>query len=446
MRNIIEQISRKIYRLLRNIGLLKEDKVRDNIRKADMLFGKDLEKALKTYYIKEISRSILIIVITLVIAISFVLFKFTKTKKDIILSRPDYGDDKEEVILYADKDKEELKIEVSPVMYNQKELQDIVTKLEEGIRTKLIGENEALDKVEKSLNLTEDTEYPGIYINWKCGNYEIVDRDGTIHNENIKEAINTYVTAEVFYEDKLCEYTYDITIVPSKEEKTDRYKLQQAIHELLENHPYEKEINIASNMDGIQLYIPDKWEKAWLYIGVLGIVVAILLWTKDLEEIKSKNKIRDIQLLKEYPNFVNKLVLLLGAGLSMKKIVYKLAEEYEYRRKKEETYYNYLYEELVITLHEMKTGVGEVTAYYNMGRRIGLPAYLKLVTMIVQNIKRSSVGLLAKLEEEEMVAFNNRKELAKKLGEEVGTKLLIPMVLQMAIVMVIIMIPAMLSL
>ena len=81
-----------------------------------------------------------------------------------------------------------------------------------------------------------------------------------------------------------------------------------------------------------------------------------------------------------------------------------------------------------------------------MGRRIGLPAYLKLVTMIVQNIKRSSVGLLAKLEEEEMVAFNNRKELAKKLGEEVGTKLLIPMVLQMAIVMVIIMIPAMLSL
>lgn len=446
MRKIVEQISKKIYRLLRDNGLLKEDKVRDNIRKADMLFGKDLEATLKDYYIKEISRTILIIVVTLVIAISFILFKSLQAKKDIVLLRPDYGDDKEEVILYADTDKEELKIEVLPVVYTQKALQDITSKLDEEIKTALLGENEALDKVEKSLNLAEDTAYPGIYINWKCGNYEIMDRDGTIHNENIREDVSTYVTAEVFYEDKLCEYTYDITIIPSKEGKTARYKLQQAIYKLLEKEPYKKEINIASSIDGIQLYTPDKWEKGWLYIGVLGIVVSILLWAKDLEEIKSKNKVRDIQLLKEYPNFVNKLVLLLGAGLSMKKIVYKLAEEYEYRRKKEENYYNYLYEELVITLHEMKTGAGEVTAYYNMGRRIGIPAYLKLVTMIVQNIKRGSVGLLAKLEEEEIVAFNNRKELAKKLGEEVGTKLLIPMVLQMAIVMVIIMIPAMLSL
>ena len=67
---------------------------------------------------------------------------------------------------------------------------------------------------------------------------------------------------------------------------------------------------------------------------------------------------------------------------------------------------------------------------------------MKFTNLLVQNLKKGSNGILAALRQEAKNAFEERRNMARKLGEEAGTKLLLPMMLMLGIVMVLIIIPA----
>lgn len=71
-----------------------------------------------------------------------------------------------------------------------------------------------------------------------------------------------------------------------------------------------------------------------------------------------------------------------------------------------------------------------------------MQAYIKLSTLLSQNLRKGSNELMKMLHQEVAEAFEQRKNLAKKLGEEAGTKLLVPMMIMLCVVMVIIMVPA----
>jgi len=62
-----------------------------------------------------------------------------------------------------------------------------------------------------------------------------------------------------------------------------------------------------------------------------------------------------------------------------------------------------------------------------------------------QNLKKGTKGLAQMLENESLEAFEERKNIAKRLGEEAGTKLLAPMAIMLIIVMIIVIVPALLS-
>lgn len=49
------------------------------------------------------------------------------------------------------------------------------------------------------------------------------------------------------------------------------------------------------------------------------------------------------------------------------------------------------------------------------------------------------------LNQEAISAFEDRKNMAKKLGEEAGTKMMLPMFLMLAVVLVMIIVPAFLT-
>ena len=91
---------------------------------------------------------------------------------------------------------------------------------------------------------------------------------------------------------------------------------------------------------------------------------------------------------------------------------------------------------------EMQAGVSEQTAYEHFGKRAGPREYVKLSTLLCQNLKKGSSTLLSRLEEEAIMAADGRIQSGKRLGEEAETKLLIPMVMLLSMVMLMIMIPA----
>ena len=93
-------------------------------------------------------------------------------------------------------------------------------------------------------------------------------------------------------------------------------------------------------------------------------------------------------------------------------------------------------------MNQMQAGISEKQAYEAYGKRMGEGCYLKLMSLIVQNLQKGNAGLLKALSDEEERAFLKRLEHAKKLGEEAGTKLLFPMLILLIVVMVIVMVPA----
>ncbi len=99
-------------------------------------------------------------------------------------------------------------------------------------------------------------------------------------------------------------------------------------------------------------------------------------------------------------------------------------------------------EEVLYTCRELQAGVAEGAAYEHFGKRTGLREYIRLASLLGQNLKRGSSTLLERLRQEAEKSSEESLLRARKLGEEAGTRLLVPMVLMLAIVMVMIMIPA----
>lgn len=147
----------------------------------------------------------------------------------------------------------------------------------------------------------------------------------------------------------------------------------------------------------------------------------------------------------DYPEIVSRLSLLLGAGMTVRGAWDKVCGDYA-GKKRSDRPNHFAYEEMLITSRQMANGIPELRAYELFGKRCGQQQYMKLGSLLSQNVKKGSSGLARILEEESSVSFEERKRLAKKQGEEAGTKLLLPMFMMLGVVMVIIVFPAFMSL
>ena len=175
------------------------------------------------------------------------------------------------------------------------------------------------------------------------------------------------------------------------------------------------------------------------YLLLLALSVAVFLfWVRSREPDRLLENRRK-ELLLDYPEIVNKLALYMGAGMTIRNAFFKMGEDYRKRRSERK---RYVYEEILMMCYELQSGRSEREAYAHFGKRCQVQAYMKLCTLLSQNLRKGSNDLLRVLRQEADNAFAERKNLAKKLGEEAGTKLLLPMMMMLCIVMVVIMIPA----
>ena len=178
-------------------------------------------------------------------------------------------------------------------------------------------------------------------------------------------------------------------------------------------------------------------------ILILGIAATGLTWCLIRRQGKKEDEKRKIQMVQDYPEIVNKLRLLLGAGMTIKNAWKKIVTDYE--KKKEKCGERFAYEEMLITYREMQSGVTEAESYERFGRRCGIPSYLKLGAILSQNLRKGTRGVAEIMQMEAIQAFEERKALAKRRGEEASTKLLVPMFFMLGIVLVIVIVPAFLS-
>lgn len=305
----------------------------------------------------------------------------------------------------------------------------------------ICGRNNSLEDVRYDLDLVTRIEGYPFELSWESSSYALVNNDGTVDNSKLEESIMVTLTAIFRYEQTTWEHQLYVQVNPVV--YTYREMLRSRIEELLRMQEERTESTEVMVLPDSVESEPILWreivEDSSGYFLFLIILAAGFLYWGSGRELDRKLEQRRKELLLDYPEIVNKLALYMGAGMTIRNAFVKMGEDYKKQQKERR---RYVYEEILITCNELQSGRSETEAYDHFGKRCQVPAYMKLSTLLAQNIRKGSNDLLYMLRQEADNAFAERKSLAKKLGEEAGTKLLLPMMMMLCIVMVIIMIPA----
>ena len=371
-------------------------------------------------------------------------------KEGNILNRPEYGENSLEVKIKAKLEEdgvepEELSLEIEAEKYTQNEFEDLVQENIPELENYILDNNTSPDEITENMILPEMLFDTPVAIRWESDNEDVLKRSGELNkNRDGEDDSMVLLTAIFTYEDYKMSHTFGVMVKQkelSKQEKIAK-SLFLKLEEVFEATKEEKEIILPKEVEGITVVYEE--EKADNKKAVfLFIITGILLWGIALkEELESMEKQREKQLLVDYPGLISQFTLLLSAGLTISGAWRKIIEQYENQRQNGWKKRRYVYEEMTITLREMQNGISEVDAIGRFGTRIRLTQYLKFSTLLTQNIRKGSRGLIALLKVEEKLAYEERKEIAKRLGEEAGTKLLIPMIMMFGIVLAVILVPA----
>ena len=121
----------------------------------------------------------------------------------------------------------------------------------------------------------------------------------------------------------------------------------------------------------------------------------------------------------------------------------KITGDYLKRRSREGR--KYVYEEMLISVNQLRAGMSERDVYTDFGRRTAQHRYVRFAGLLSQNLRHGISGLTDDLDTEMHAALEERKNLAIRKGEEAGTKLLFPMMAMLVVVVVCITVPAFMS-
>lgn len=429
--------------------LYKEQLYRSQLGKKLKLLTPELpeNQQVKDFYIKRYSLALLIVfagnLISLCVAASEQMGGLIN--EDGYIQRNTYGKGDIEVTLSAQvegREAEEISYAVEEQKISEEEINTLYKDAIRELPLVILGENAGLDSVIDDLELVSAIAGYPFKISWESSSYSLIHTDGSVQNEELENPEIVTLTACFSYDDIQFEEIFPVQVLPV--EYTEEELFIKSIHESLEAQ------NQASRTDSVMV-LPQKigmedvtWKEVIQdssgYLFLLICAAAALVFFSQNKEVEQSLKKRNRELLLDYPEVINKLALYMGAGMTIRNAFLKMGEDY--KKQKASIKKRYIYEEILLLGNELQSGVSETEAYVHLGKRCSLQQYMKLSALLSQNIRKGSNNLLMMMRQEAADAFEERKNMAKKLGEEAGTKLLIPMMMMLCIVMVIIMIPA----
>ena len=182
-------------------------------------------------------------------------------------------------------------------------------------------------------------------------------------------------------------------------------------------------------------------------IGILLFLLAVrtgcLLWKQE-QEYRLRIRRREQDMRRAYPEFINELVILIGAGLSLPAAWRRIGEDYR-KQQKEETEMNPLYEEIYREGKQLEAGASMREMLEEFILHIRLREARHFAILLIQNMRRGDAFLVSRLRDLNQEAWELRKKLVREKSEEVDTKLLLPLMLMLVVILIIVLAPAMIS-
>lgn len=372
-----------------------------------------------------------------------IFIKEEKERNIKYLERNSYGEGGYEETLFAEIQgkTQEITVYVEEESYTEKEIEHYIKEAKKELDKWL----KKVKKGGKDFRFPQSLEGNPVKILWSTGNPEVLSWEGILGEDIPEKGENVEIVAFLSLGEGTEIWQKKVTVYPPS--LSEKKKLQKEIQkeaELLSENPSEP-LYLPQTVRGEEIRYRKTGTETGRIICIMSLVLGLGVYPLQKEKEKKKQELVKKEMQRDYPDIIQKLVLFLRAGFTIRKAMEKIADGYLRSKEKYHAKERSAYEEIVRTCKEMQGGIYEAEAYERFGVRCGLSQYKVLSVLLVQNLKKGNQNLLELLEREEAVAEDERKRSAKVRGEEASTKLLLPMVLQLIVVLMILMIPAFFS-
>lgn len=409
---------------------------------------KEKEDSYLCRYIKEHMQILMLLFIANTISFGLTFQKADNT----YIAKDGYNGEEKQVgfVLEKEDKQEEITLTVHPRKLTKEEEKEKMKEAFSYLKKHLKGENKSLSEVKKPLDFSLDYEKYPFDIEFQPKDYSLIDGEGTVKNEKayllsegysegeLKKGISSSITVLLWYGEDSKQKTFEVRVFPREEKISEEYfaKVINLFEKKEKESLYQEGFSLPLEAYGVSIKRLGDNAPSPMMVLMLGIILGGLLILKEKEEKKQEEGKKQELLLRAYPWFVNELVLLLGAGMQVKNILQVLLKEYQVeqernvnagkkrKRKEVSDYREPLMKELAAAKNSLDFGMSEEQVYYQLGRRLKLSCYIKIMTLLEQNVKKGAKGLTETFEQEELAALEERKNIAKRYGEKAGTKLL----------------------
>lgn len=425
----------------------------------DLLSEIEIKDSIHQYKIHIMENYISIwILFSILIAISSV-YTYGVSKEITFIERPEYGENKKTVRLQADLHNSQVaiseptEISLRPKPLTNAKSRELINDLMLRLPEIIEADNKSLDKVRTALNLIQKDPVTGIEIKWESSNPNIVREDGFVDSLAVNNTTEVSITAMVSLGDSERQRRFSIIVLENRDSDYIKSLFRAKVSEMA------AQINDSENAERVNL--PKKYGNEvsiiWhsnnsglcteLLLG--GILMLFMIYIQRYAAIKKQSKSRRDAIIREFPNFINKFVLLLNAGLVVSSALKKISLDYECCRNSKSKNKGYnkkpLYEDLLKIqdrIHSTHAPLaGELRKY---AERSGIRELMRFSAIVSDNLEKGS-SLADKLEAEGGLLWHNRKKAAEELGRLAETKLVLPLMLLLMVLIILTISPVLIT-
>lgn len=369
------------------------------------------------------------------------------------IERPEYGAKKEKMQLEVRINSrsvaisEHAELGISPRQLSDKQKQELLTAYAAELPEIIKAKNKNLNEVISALNLIEKDSRTGIELAWQSNNPEVIREDGLVNTLAIEKTTVVSIGAELSLGKAKKQASFAVSVFKNSEPDYMRGLMRVRFKELID------QLN-ASTGTG-PLYLPSQngqgltfnwYRKSQNHIPqlwLLFIIVIAIIYTQRYTDIEKQSKKRRESIVREFPYFISKFVLLLNAGLVVSTALKKISEDYERYTNDQDK--KPLYEDLVKMEERIHSSNASLTLELRRYAECsGLKELMRFAAIVSDNLDKGSM-LAEKLEAEGSLLWHNRKKKAEELGKLAETKLVLPLMVLLLVLIMITIAPALIA-
>lgn len=263
----------------------------------------------------------------------------------------------------------------------------------------------------------------------------INDSGNTITNQGIKLMITPLQKVNQ-------QETIETNSSVESQEDAIQHEIRKVLYEMNLDTSTGKVVLPKKLSDGTKIYwVPQKSYNGWLVIGVIIIGCFAIYYYRD-SGLQRKEKEARESVLRELPEFVNTLVLLLNAGLILSNAFYKIISDYERIRGGENNYFYGQLSRIKVKCHETNGTVQHEIRSFAV--RTGVVEFMRLSNIIIDSMTKGS-DLMTQLKMEGDSLWAARRKLMEEKGKIAETKMTFPLVILLLVLLMITIAPAMME-